>query len=684
MTEAPIRRRLPFLGALWLTLALGHAVLQGLAPRSILGDPLLPSWAKICLLAFEWGLLAAAVAAVAGLFGALSAATRVAPRLGTPLVVLGSVVGALLLLAVAVSWSMFWLSGQFLDGPGLRFAVGNFGSLLAYGTRIHPVLVFGMPALLLASSVAAGILYRTGLDRLPARVGSCTGVAATGLLVLTLATAVAGEVGHRYSSQKVTDPATGAVYSRDELYRLRRDRNAGPLAHWIARSLGSRDPLDSADSDPPVGLLCRPQVSMDQYLSTVDRSRLRPWNVIVILVDSLRADQLRATGGSREVMPEVEGLAREGKVFVDCVTQASHTDYAAPAVFSSHYPLRSRDVYRYPKDPAYPRVMVYDVLKALGWRTALYSSQNEEWGQMLDYLQTGGLDVCFHSKSPGASKDRPAFSGTLDDAVTVSESIKWIGTSADPPFFLYLNLQNSHLPYDVPQDFPRRFGPATLDFKISIGWYPAEKTSVVKEVYADSLAYVDAQLGRLFRHVKQAGQWDRTLVVLTGDHGEAFYEHGTAAHANGVYDETIRVPLVIRAPGLEAGRDDRPTQLLDVAPGVLHLIGLPVHPSFQGEDPFAPSFRKDRTRYVVSDTPWKTHLGVLRCGFKLIRDGDTGRSVLYERAGDPAEKTDASAAHPDLARDLSRRLSAWRRAQLDYYDNPIRQSREYPPVLSED
>src|SRR5579862_5770275 len=408
MTEAPIRRRLPFLGALWLTLALGHAVLQGLAPRSILGDPLLPSWAKICLLAFEWGLLAAAVAAVAGLFGALSAATRVAPRLGTPLVVLGSVVGALLLLAVAVSWSMFWLSGQFLDGPGLRFAVGNFGSLLA-------------------SSVAAGILYRTGLDRLPARVGSCTGVAATGLLVLTLATAVAGEVGHRYSSQKVTDPATGAVYSRDELYRLRRDRNAGPLAHWIARSLGSRDPLDSADSDPPVGLLCRPQVSMDQYLSTVDRSRLRPWNVIVILVDSLRADQLRATGGSREVMPEVEGLAREGKVFVDCVTQASHTDYAAPAVFSSHYPLRSRDVYRYPKDPAYPRVMVYDVLKALGWRTALYSSQNEEWGQMLDYLQTGALDVCVHSKTLGVAQaetpDRPAFSGSVDDAVTVSESL---------------------------------------------------------------------------------------------------------------------------------------------------------------------------------------------------------------------------------------------------------------------
>ncbi|HVR82788.1 MAG TPA: sulfatase-like hydrolase/transferase, partial [Planctomycetota bacterium] len=252
------------------------------------------------------------------------------------------------------------------------------------------------------------------------------------------------------------------------------------------------------------------------------------------------------------------------------------------------------------------------------------------------------------------------------------------------PFFLYLNLQNSHLPYGVPEDFPRRFGPAKLDFKISIGWYPQEKTSVVKDVYADSLAYVDSQLGRLIDHLKKTGEWDRTLVVVTGDHGDAFYEHGTSAHANGVYDEAIRVPLVFRAPGMEGIRDDRPAQLLDIAPGVFHLLGLPPHPSFQGEDPFVPSFRKDRTRFVMSDTPWITQLGVLRSGFKLIRNGETGGSLLYDLTADPKEKTDASDTHPEQARALRRRLSAWRRAQLDYYDNPLRQSREYPPILEED
>jgi arylsulfatase A-like enzyme len=305
----------------------------------------------------------------------------------------------------------------------------------------------------------------------------------------------------------------------------------------------------------------------------------------------------------------------------------------------------------------------------------------------LNYLQTGGLDVVFHSRTAGvaeqSTKDRPAFAGALDDSVTIGEALKWIDAGAGAPFFLYLNLQNSHLPYEVPPDFPRRFSPKELDFKISIGWFPKEKADVVKNVYADSLAYVDAQLDRLFRRLKERGEWDRTVVVVSGDHGEAFYEHGSAAHANGVHEEVLRVPLVVRAPGLEPGRDGRPAQLLDVAPGVFQLLGLAAHPSFQGESLFAPEPRADRVRYVISDTPWSTQLGVIRSGFKLIWNGDTAGTVLYDLNRDPAEKTDASGRHPEIAADLKSRLAAWRRVQLDYYENPLRQGCEYPPVLLE-
>jgi len=679
MTEAAKRPLLPLLAAAWIALAAIHGTLQILAPRGVVTDSLLPFWARASLLGTELVALALLVLLVGLPFLIVRDRLPSATLFG-----LRSSAGAIVLVGLAASWSTFWLSGQFLDRQGLQFATGNFDSVVDYAVRVHPLLFYGLPLLLLGVSIAAcGALPRWS-PSLSARGESIAQRAAAGGIALAFVAFVGGEVGHRFLKQQVTDPATGLGYPGADLYRLRRERNAGPLTHLLSRTF-SKDPFEDDAAAAAPDVIRRPIESMEHYLSKVDRARLNRWNVVVVLIDSLRADQLRATGGPREVMPALEALAREGRVFSDCVTQASHTDYAAPAVFSSHYPLRARDVYRYPKNPPYPRVMIYDVLHALGWRTALYSSQNEEWGQMTNYLQTGGLDVLFHSRSAGVpeegTKERPAFAGTIDDSVTVSESMKWIECDPVAPFFLYLNLQNSHLPYDVPADFPRRFAPREIDAKISIGWYPQEKTELVKNVYADSLAYVDLQLDRLFRRLKERGLWDRTLVVVSGDHGEAFYEHGSAAHANGVFDEVIRVPLVLRAPGLEPGRDGRPAQLLDVAPGVFHLLGLPVHPSFQGENPFGTEPRDDRVRYVICDSPWKTHIGVYRSGFKMIRDGDLGASILYDLARDPGEKIDATTAHPEIARDLRLRLASWRRAQLEYYENPVRQACEYPPVL---
>jgi arylsulfatase A-like enzyme len=315
---------------------------------------------------------------------------------------------------------------------------------------------------------------------------------------------------------------------------------------------------------------------------------------------------------------------------------------------------------------------------------------------MANYLETDGLDRFAHAANSRSSTyvtegdagfaawvRETKHAGSLDDRVTVNEALEWLGGIGDEPFFLALNFQNSHVPYPIPPDFPRRFGPAQLDFTIRFARFPKDKTPVVQDVYADSLAYVDAQIGRLIRFLKAAKKWDNTLFVLTGDHGQAFYEHGFAAHASAIYDEVMRVPLILRAPGLGAAVVDRLAQHVDIAPTVIGLLGLPQHPSFQGIDLLATPPNQDRSVYMVAQTPDAYQYGIIRSGYKLIYDERQREHLLFDLRNDPAEKHNIAGFHPDLAKDLITRLDAWRKLQIDYYADSALHTREYPPILKD-
>ena len=659
----------------WAALAAAHVVLSGTAPRGVLRDPLLSPGARLALLALE---LVAQALAVALLGALLWLPGRLRPRLAAAG---GGLLGAVLLLGLAASWASFWFSGRFLDGEGAAFCAANFGPLCRLAARMHPAATYAGPPLLAAAAAGTAVALPRLAARLPGTVrkavagGGITLVAAAGLAAL------AGGRDYRAAREKVTDPDTGVVYSPAELFRRRRDQAAGPLIHLLAAPTGRRGDAEGRGLPevPPPALVRRPILPMERYLAGVDEGRARPWNVVVILVDSLRADHLIAGGCPRDVMPAVNALARASRVFTDCVTQATHTDYAVPPVFCSHYPLRVRDAWRHPQLPTFPRLMIYDLLKRRGYRTALFSSQNENWGQMAGFLRTEGLDRYVFPGAEGGA----GFADMIDDRITVSGALSWLEEARGTPFFLALNLQSAHVPYAIPADFPRRFGPRAVDFTLGAGHFPRERAGTVRDLYADALAYADAQVGRLLARLEGPDLRERTVVVVTGDHGESFYEHGAAAHANGLFEEVVRVPLLMRAPGLEPGTDARPAQLLDVAPTLCGLLGLPPHPSFQGLDLLGSSFPPERSRFVVSDTPWSFQAAVIRSGFKLIHDPEAGRCALYDLRRDPGERTDVSSVRPEVAADLAARLAAWRRAQREYYGNPLRHGLEYPPVLAE-
>lgn len=635
--------------AWWCLLGTASLLLAGLAPAGILHGPL---GAGLILLCTELAVLAIAILLVSGLSALLARLRRpVPPALGWTGRALRVALAGLALLAFAASWGSFWYTGHFLDREAVGFALGDLRTVLGYAAGMNGALFLGIGALALASGAAAS-------EVLPRWIARCRPLALSRFTRATAAAAAACML-----------VALGGNALRGHDLAGQRDFSAGPSTRLLADLL--ERPAGPTGSEGAVPR--RPITAAPLDVAGMDRM-----NVLVILVDSLRADML---GGTRPVMPAVEALAREGRVYTDCLTTATHTDYAAPSALSSHYPLRSRTSHLCPPNPSYPRVLIYDLLKQSGYRTALFSSQDEHWRQMNRYLDTGSLDRYFHAASvPGRSRaGHPE--GTIDDGTTVDEALQWITGAHDAPFFACLNLQNAHAPYPVPAGFERPFGPARRDFPISFGWFPAEHTAAVKALYTDSLAYVDQELGRLFRDLRDRGLWERTIVVVTADHGESFYEHGLVAHGGPLYAEQTHVPLIVRVPGLAPGSDPRPAQILDIPPTLCHALGLRPHPSFQGVDLLAKDAPPERSRFLVVQTPFARQYAIVRGDHKLIYDSHRRKSLLFDLASDPAEENDLAAAEPGRRADLESRLASWYRAQVEYYEDRSRHAAEYPPAF---
>lgn len=587
------------------------------------------------------------------------------------------------------SWALFWNTEVFLDRRAFAFLAAMDPVQVFHW--VYPPLALGVIGTTLIATIALVRLVPNWVTRRSPDSQRRLVLAGGAMLAGSVVAALSGHV--IYGSEATTPDLPKSEYA------VMRDDRAGPAAHALAEL--NRRPSEDVPAVAAVDgdkVIRRPIISMEQYLAGVPAGGIKRRNVVMVQIESLRSDQLRAYGGTRDVMPAVDALARESRVFTNAYIQASHSNYQDLVPLSSHYPLRSPGMYEYPPNPTYPRVLIYDVLKALGYKTAIFSSQNERWGGMINYHRPSSLDRFFHAetfKGPTTAQwgdlgfaewvKETKSAGSVDDRYTVDEAIQWVDSLGSEPFFLHMNLQSSHVPYVIPKDFPHRFSPKTLDFAIMWGKFPIEKIDIVKDRYADSLFYEDTQLARLFEYLKKRGVWENTVIVVGGDNGEAFYEHGFAAHASSLFNEVMKVPMIVRAPDLAPGVDDRPAMFIDIPPSIFELLGLPPHPSFQGISLFEPRPNPDRSLYMIVQTPAATQSAIVRSGFKLLFNELDGRYFLYDLVNDPAEspRKNLASSRPDLVEELNGRLRFWRGEQLSYYADVPRQSREYPPVVKD-
>lgn len=398
-------------------------------------------------------------------------------------------------------------------------------------------------------------------------------------------------------------------------------------------------------------------------------------NVILISIDTLRADRLGAYGHPRPTSPHLDALADDGILFEQCINTGGGTLPVHASLFTA-VPPETHGVW-----PSSGRTL------------------DETWVTLAERLREQG----YHTRGyTGGGFVRAAFGlaqgfDEFDDAGGDFEAIfpkllDWLGSYQGGKFFLFLHTYDVHsdvkrLPYDAPGGFNDLFtggGPGTFDGCRSgrcasdyLAWAdeqlktkklrpeevfsPAE-IAYVSDLYDGGIAYTDRMLGLLFAQLRRLGLYDETLLIVTSDHGEEFFEHGGLLHHTN-YEEVARVPLIVRLPGVAHGGRRLPqlVSTLEVMPTILDAVGIAPPPGVDGRS-LVPLFSGDRAgRRLV-------HMiaGKLRTErWSLIVDPFRFVPVeLYDVRRDPYEKVNVLAEHPEVARELFAQHEAVRKREI--------------------
>ena len=365
-------------------------------------------------------------------------------------------------------------------------------------------------------------------------------------------------------------------------------------------------------------------------------------NVLLVTIDTLRADRVGAYGGKAGVTPTLDRLAAEG-LRVDTVY--SHAPLTLPshtAVMTGAYPhvngVRDNGSFRF--DGKQPTLA--STLKAAGYRTAAFIG-----AFVLDarFGLNAGFDVYddrYGARPAGGGLslvERPA-NAVLDPAV------EWMA-AAESPWFAWTHLYDPHEPYEPPEPFRSRFA---------------------ADPYAGEIAFADARLGLALEELSRRGRLANTIVVVAADHGESLGEHQERTHGLFAYDSTLRVPLIVWAPtAVKPAVLHGPAQLVDLMPTVLDLVGVKAEvPNGRSLWPFASEGRAIADAGVYFEAlnasltrHWAPLTGVVWGGFKFI---DLPIPEVYDLTADPSEQTNLSAARKDIAAANAKRLAAMRAA----------------------
>jgi len=361
-------------------------------------------------------------------------------------------------------------------------------------------------------------------------------------------------------------------------------------------------------------------------------------NVVVVTLDTTRADRLGCYGFTRIETPNLDALARQGVVFENATSTAPLTFPSHSSIFTGLIPPHhgARDNGGFFLDDA--RTTLAERLKAAGYATGAFIGAwvlESRWGL------AQGFDE--YSDRFELSKYKIISLGTVQKTgdEVMDGALKWLDSVRDRRFFAWVHLYDPHAPYEAPEPYASRYR---------------------GQPYLGELAYTDHVVGRLTGWLETKGLLEKTVIVVVGDHGESLGDHGEAAHAYFIYGATTHVPLIVRTPWGLTGRSPAQVSTVDILPTVLDVVGLAPQEGIDGRslaralfDPAAPL---DHASYSETYFP-RYHFGWQH--LRSLRDDrytyvDAPRPELYDRSQDPGETRNVFKAYSQRAEALRVRL----------------------------
>jgi len=357
--------------------------------------------------------------------------------------------------------------------------------------------------------------------------------------------------------------------------------------------------------------------------------RPRPSGLVIVTLDTTRADRLPAYGFGGVATPAIDALVSRGAVFDDVVSVAPLTLPAHTSLFTGLYPATHGVRENAGRALDRSHATLAGILHDRGFHTAAFV------GSIVLAADRGlsrGFDVYDDGRANSTQLPKRRPGGEV-----VDRARGWIDGLDDKPFFLWVHLYDVHAPQALPLDVRREYG----------------------DRYEGGIAYVDGQIGRLLDALDRRHRLSTTVIVVAGDHGESLGEHGEKEHGIFLYQSTLRVPLILCGPGVAAARIPAATSLVDVFPTVLRLLGIGSAP--RDGVSLVPALSGGRVpeRAIYAESQYAAHFG--SGALRMVRDGrfkfiDGPRPELYDLDRDPLEQQNLADEHLATVSALQREL----------------------------